>query len=79
MQIVDPPHGLGIADFVQIPLGGCQVGMPQQSLVCFWAVRELGLVGTAVGRQMGLVQSAVSKAVERGAELAATHDFRIED
>ena len=50
-----------------------------RSLVCFWAVRELGLVGTAVGRQMGLVQSAVSKAVERGAELAAAHDFRIED
>ena len=50
-----------------------------RSLVCFWAVRELGLVGTAVGRQMGLLQSAVSKAVERGAELAAAHDFRIED
>jgi len=49
-----------------------------RSLVCFWALRELGLVGTEVGRQMGLVQSAVSKAVERGAELAAAHDFRIE-
>ena len=47
--------------------------------MCFWAVRELGLVGTVAGRQMGLVQSAVSKAVERGAELAAEYDFRIED
>jgi len=39
-----------------------------RNLVGFWAVRELGLL-----------QSAVSKAVERGTELAAAHDFRIED
>lgn len=44
--------------------------------MCFWAVRELGLAGTVVGREIGLVQSAVSKAVERGAELAAEHDGR---
>jgi putative transposase len=50
-----------------------------RSLVCFWAVRELGLAGTVVGKRMGLVQSAVSKAVERGAELAVRHDFFIED
>jgi hypothetical protein len=50
-----------------------------RSLVCFWAVRELGLAGTVVGKPMGLVQSAVSKAVGRGAELAVRHDFIIED
>jgi hypothetical protein len=47
--------------------------------VCFWAVTELGLPGTLVGKEMGIVQSAVSKAVERGADLAAEHHFSIED
>jgi hypothetical protein len=50
-----------------------------RSLVCFCAVRELGLPGTVVGQRMGIVQSAVSKAVERGAGLAAEHHFSIED
>jgi hypothetical protein len=50
-----------------------------RSLVCYWAVTELGLAGTAVGRRLGLVQSAVSKAVGRGATEAARHDFRLED
>ena len=50
-----------------------------RSLVCFWAVRELGLSGTEVSKRLGIVQSAVSKAVERGADLAADHHLNIED
>ena len=50
-----------------------------RSLVCFWAVTELGLSGTEVGKRLGIVQSAVSKAVERGANLAADHHLSIED
>ena len=50
-----------------------------RSLVCFWAVTELGLSGTEVGTRLGIVQSAVSKAVERGANLAADHHLSIED
>ena len=50
-----------------------------RSLVCFWAVRELGLSGTEVGKRLGIVQSAVSKAVERGAGLAVDHHLNIED
>jgi putative transposase len=50
-----------------------------RSLVCFWAVTELGLSGTEVGKRLGIVQSAVSKAVERGANLAADHHLNIED
>ncbi|MBW1788594.1 MAG: hypothetical protein JRK53_18560 [Deltaproteobacteria bacterium] len=43
------------------------------------AVTELGLPGTVVGKRLGIVQSAVSKAVERGAGLASEHHFSIED
>ncbi|MDZ7698424.1 MAG: transposase [Deltaproteobacteria bacterium] len=49
-----------------------------RSLLCFWAVTELGLASTVVGKRLGVVQSAVSKAVERGANVAAEHDFSIE-
>ncbi len=41
-----------------------------RSLVCYWAVRELGMSGTSVGKLLGLGQSAVSRAVARGEKLA---------
>lgn len=50
-----------------------------RSLVCFWAVRELGLNGTAVGRRLGLSQSAVSRAVPRGQRLAEDAHYSLED
>ena len=37
-----------------------------KSLVCYWAVRELGLSGTSVGKLLNLSQSAVSRSVARG-------------
>lgn len=42
-----------------------------RSLVCYWAVRELGLSATAVGGRLNLTQPAVSRAVVRGEKLAA--------
>jgi len=41
-----------------------------RSVLCYWAVRELGLPGTAVAARLGLTQSAVSRAVLRGERLA---------
>ena len=41
-----------------------------RSLVCYWAVRELGMSGTNVGNLLSLGQSAVSRAVLRGEKLA---------
>jgi hypothetical protein len=37
-----------------------------RSILCYWAVRELGLPGTVVARHLGLSQSAISRAVARG-------------
>ena len=37
-----------------------------KSLVCYWAVKELGMTGTEAGKLLGLTQPAVSKAVQRG-------------
>ena len=41
-----------------------------RSLLCYWAVRELGLPGTVVAAKLGLTQPAVSRAVLRGERLA---------
>jgi len=41
-----------------------------RSLVCYWAVRELGMNGTSVGKLLGIGQSAVSRSVVRGEKLA---------
>lgn len=49
-----------------------------RSLVCYWAVSELGLNGTAVGRRLGLSQSAVSRAIPRGQKLAEDAHYSIE-
>ena len=46
-----------------------------RSLVCFWAVRELGLKGTNVGKLLGICQAAVSKAVARGEKI--TNDMNL--
>jgi REP element-mobilizing transposase RayT len=40
-----------------------------RSLVCFWAVRELRVSGTNVGKFLKMTQSAVSRAVRRGEKL----------
>jgi REP element-mobilizing transposase RayT len=42
-----------------------------RSVVAYLAVRQLGLVGTEVGKRLGVSQSAVSRAVERGEALAS--------
>lgn len=41
-----------------------------RSLASFWAVKELGMNGTTVGRKIGLCQSAVCRAVQRGEQLS---------
>jgi REP-associated tyrosine transposase len=50
-----------------------------RSLVCYWAVRELGINGTDVGRRLGLSQSAVSRAVPRGQAMAEEAHYSLED
>jgi len=41
-----------------------------RSLTCYWAVKELGMSGTDVGKWLHLCQSAVSRAVVRGEKVA---------
>lgn len=50
-----------------------------RSLLCYWAVRELGLSTTSVAARLGMGQPAVSRAVQRGERLALKQDYRLEN
>jgi len=41
-----------------------------RSLLCYWAVKELGISGTTVAKKISITQPAVSKAVQRGEKIA---------
>ena len=61
-----------------IPLPGKQPKQVQaRSLVCHWAVNELGLNGTVVGQRLGLTQSAVSRSVQRGRKIATELQYSL--
>jgi len=48
-----------------------------RSLLCYWAVKELGISGTTVAKKIGITQPAASKAVQRGEKLALDNNFRL--
>jgi REP element-mobilizing transposase RayT len=48
-----------------------------RSLLCYWAVKELGIRGTWVAEKLGITQPGVSKAVRRGEQLASKEHLSI--
>ena len=47
-----------------------------RSLLCYWAVRELGESMTAMAERLGISTPAVSKAVARGLPLPSKKDIK---
>lgn len=50
-----------------------------RSVLCYLAVRELGLTATELARQMGLTQPAISMSVKRGAGIVKEKQMSIDD
>ncbi len=48
-----------------------------RSLLCFWAVRELGLPMASLARRLGVSKPAVSKSVKRGQNIAKEKGFSL--
>ncbi len=46
-----------------------------RTLLCYWAVRELGISCTVVAQKLSMPQPGVSKAAERGRKLAGNYDL----
>jgi len=50
-----------------------------RSLVCYWAVRELGMALTELARDLAMSPSAVSYAVGRGEGIATDNKYQLAD
>jgi len=48
-----------------------------RSLLCYWANRELGMTTVDISRRLGICQSAVSRASQRGERLANENKFSL--
>ncbi len=48
-----------------------------RSLLCYWAVKELGMHGADIARRLRISQSAVSRAVVRGEKTASDMELRL--
>jgi len=48
-----------------------------RSLLCYWAVRELGVTMASLARRLGLSLPAISKSVVRGEQLAESNGYRL--
>jgi putative transposase len=48
-----------------------------RSLLCYWAVRELGISMTSLARKLNISTAAVSKSVMRGAEIADMKGYKL--
>jgi REP element-mobilizing transposase RayT len=48
-----------------------------RSVLCYWAVRELGMNGTDVAAKLGCSQSSVSKSAKRGETIAAENNLKL--
>ena len=50
--------------------GRCKIQVAARSLLCYWAVRELGHTATELAKRLGMTQPTVSYAVIRGEQMA---------
>jgi plasmid maintenance system antidote protein VapI len=50
-----------------------------RSLLCYWAVRELGISATELARRIGISQPAISQSVKRGEAIAKEKGFELMD
>jgi putative transposase len=48
-----------------------------RSLLCYWAIRELGISMTNLTKVLNMSLSAVSAAVERGEKLVVANDYQL--
>ncbi len=49
-----------------------------RSLLCFWAVKELGLSETSLAQKLGIIHPCVSRAAQKGEGLAIDEELVFE-
>lgn len=48
-----------------------------RSLLCYWAVRELGVTATDLAKKIGMTQPAISISVKRGEKISRENEFSL--
>ena len=72
--IISSFAGLNVGRFLERDViyskGRRKIQVAARSLLCYWAVRELGFTATELAKRLGMTQPAVSYAVIRGELIA---------
>jgi hypothetical protein len=74
-----------VSELLKVPIkeilmpGKQPLRVKARSIAAYWAVRELGIDGTTVGEKMGLSQSAISRAVQRGEKLVLDLGYQLDE
>jgi DNA-binding transcriptional ArsR family regulator len=67
----------GVEKDVIYSKGRRKIQVAARSLLCYWAVRELGLTATELAKRLGVTQPAVSYAVIRGERIAIERNYSL--
>ena len=57
--------------------GRRKVQVEARDLLCYWAVRELGISCTDLAKQLGMTQPGVGYAVSRGEKIAKENNYQL--
>ena len=68
---------LGIEKDAIYSKGRRKIQVAARSLLCYWAVRELGLTATELAKRLGQTQPAVSYAVIRAEQMAKERNYNL--
>ena len=75
----DDPGRRGVEPYYVLSKGHQKERVEVHSLLCYWAVRELGLTVTEMARRIEMTPSAVGSAVVRGEKFAKQEGLKIID
>jgi REP element-mobilizing transposase RayT len=67
----------GVEKEVIYSKGRRKIQVTARSLLCYWAVRELGYTATELAKRLGMTQPAVSYAVRRGEQIAKERGYNL--
>ena len=67
----------GVEKDVIYSKGRRKIQVAARSLLCYWAVRELGLTATELAKRLEMTQPAVSYAVIRGEQIAKERNYHL--
>jgi hypothetical protein len=67
----------GIEKDVIYSKGRRKIQVAARCLLCYWAVRELGLTATELAKRFGMTQPEVSYAVIRGEQIAKGSNYNL--